>query len=75
MSKVIKIIELSAEWVMPGYTVESLQSSGHVCGYCNGNGYLEGYDEFGESIKEPCEVCGGSGRLDAKIIIDWRKGE
>ena len=69
MSKVIKILELSAERVM----VESLQSSGHVCGYCSGNGYFEGYDEFGESIKEPCEVCGGSGRLDAKIIIDWGK--
>ena len=53
MSKVIKIIELSAEWVMPGYTVESLQSSGHVCGYCSGNGYLEGYWKSHTNLTHP----------------------
>lgn len=52
---------------------ERLVSRGLCCGYCQGNGYFWGLDEFGESVKEPCPVCGGSCELDAEVTIVWKR--
>lgn len=53
------------------YVQESFNSPGHLCNYCHGNGWLWGHDDLGERIKKDCPVCAGSGKLDARIIIEW----
>lgn len=55
-----------------GTNRESFVSTGHGCSYCNGNGWFWGEDERGESLKNDCPVCEGSGELDAIIIVDWK---
>ena len=49
---------------------ESISSPGHRCSYCHGNGYF--WEDGIESVKKPCPVCNGSGRLDAVITIEWK---
>lgn len=43
------------------------------CPHCSGNGWhwrrLEN-----ETYKHPCRHCNGSGKLKAKVIIDWEPG-
>ena len=52
---------------------EQMRSEGHVCSHCHGNGYFWQLPDCGkDSVKEVCPVCGGSGRLDAVITIEWR---
>lgn len=53
-------------------TLERLVSEGHTCGYCHGNGFFWGLDEYGENEKTPCPMCKGSGRLDAVITVEWK---
>lgn len=51
---------------------EKIVSEAHVCGYCYGNGFFWGDDEYGQSVKEPCPVCKGKGVVDAYITIEWK---
>ena len=72
MSKTTKMIELRCpEHMRPGQR-ETLISEGHVCGYCHGNGFFWGSDQYGHRTKCPCPVCNGSGELDAHIGIEWK---
>lgn len=43
------------------------------CPYCSGNGWhwSNWANTNGESIKEICTHCNGSGRLKAKVTIHW----
>lgn len=70
MSKEVKLVGL----VPPSYkqSKELVVSKGHTCGYCHGNGWFWGRDEFGDSVKNACPVCEGSGMLDAVVTIEWK---
>lgn len=49
---------------------EALETSGHVCPSCSGNGWNWG-TEWNERVKVTCPVCKGKRKLDAKITIEW----
>lgn len=70
MSKQVREVEL----VPPSrhQNKEMIVSKGHNCGYCQGNGWFWGRDEFGDSIKNPCPICEGSGMVDALVTIEWK---
>lgn len=50
-------------------------SKGHDCEYCQGNGYFVGCNYKGQSEKEYCPICGGSGKLDAVVTIEWKASD
>ena len=54
---------------------ESLESRGHSCPYCQGNGFHWQEDEYQERHKKECPICKGSGRLNAVVTIEWKEGE
>lgn len=73
MSKEKKIIEVTPGILTPGgRMIEKLESKGHRCPYCQGNGYFWLEDEFREAYKSSCPVCQGSGTVDALVSIEWR---
>ena len=73
MSKEKRTIEITPGLMSPGGSMtEVLESRGHVCTYCQGNGYHWQENCYRERYKHGCPVCGGSGRLDAVISIQWR---
>lgn len=45
------------------------------CNYCQGKGGFEKETKrnSSENEKEICPVCEGSGQIQAKIIVEWRK--
>lgn len=51
---------------------ETIESRGHSCPYCQGNGYLWQENEWLERYKKECPICKGSGRLDAVITVGWK---
>ena len=67
MSKQIKLVEL----VSPSYKQgkEQVVSKGHTCGYCHGNGWFWGVDEFRDRVKNTCPLCEGSGMI---VTIEWK---
>lgn len=68
MSKIDRMLEL-----IPPRTKtasERLVSKGHLCGYCQGNGFFW-TDRFGESVKTPCPICRGKKAVDAVVTIEW----
>ena len=58
-----------------GRMIDRIESRGHRCPYCQGNGYLWQEDEWQERYKKECPICKGSGRLDAMITIEWKAEE
>lgn len=70
MSKEVKFVAL----VPPSHeqVKELVMSKGHTCGYCHGNGWFWGIDEFHDRVKNTCPLCGGSGMLDAVVTIEWK---
>ena len=54
---------------------DRIESRGHSCPYCQGNGYHWQEDEWQERYKKECPICKGSGRLDAMITIEWKAEE
>lgn len=70
MSKIVRQIELRPPSVKA--TEERIVSKGHKCEYCHGNGYFVGCNRAGQSENDPCPICGGSGKVDAVINIEWR---
>jgi len=76
MSKERRMIEITPGRMSPGGRMtEHLESRGHKCQYCQGNGFFWQEDEFRERYKDPCPVCKGSGKLDAKITIEWKSSK
>ena len=75
MSKERRIVEIEPGRMSPGgRMMERIESRGHRCPYCQGNGYHWQEDEWQERYKKECPICKGSGRLDAMITIEWKAG-
>ena len=75
MSKERRMIEIAPRLISPGGRItEVLESRGHECTYCQGNGYFWQENCYRERYKQECPICKGSGRLDAVITIEWKAG-
>ena len=70
MSRTRQILELASPTMKA--THERLTGLVQACGYCSGNGWLWGRDECGEGVKAPCPVCGGSGRMQPVVTVEWK---
>ena len=76
MSKEKRTIEIAPRLISPGGRMtEVLESCGHVCTYCQGNGYFWQENVYRERYKQECCICKGSGKLDAVVTIEWKVGE
>ncbi|WP_028897614.1 hypothetical protein [Prevotella sp. HUN102] len=76
MSKERRMIEIAPGRMSPGGRMtEHLDSWGHSCPYCQGNGFFWQEDEFRDRYKEPCPICKGNGKLDAMVTIEWKASE
>lgn len=64
------ILELQSPRVK--LSVEKKAVEGLKCNYCQGNGWFWGRDEHGQDVKDPCPMCGGSGKVNAEITIKWK---
>lgn len=73
MSKERRIIEIAPGRMSPGgRMVGRIESRGHICPYCQGNGYHWQEDNWQERYKLKCPICEGSGKLDAVINVEWK---
>lgn len=70
MSKQVREVELVPP--VRNQKKEMIVSKGHTCGYCYGNGWFWGRDGFGDSIKNDCPICEGSGMVDAVVTVEWK---
>ena len=70
MSKTKQVLELSSPSMKTKH--ERLTGLVQQCNYCCGNGWFWGLDEWGESEKHPCPLCGGAGSLRPEITIEWK---
>lgn len=75
MSKNQQIIMISPPKFLKERNSERIISQGHVCSYCQGNGYFWKEDSYGEPVKDPCPVCKGNKKLKAVINIRWEAEE
>lgn len=76
MSKEKRTIDIAPGRMSPGGRMnERIDSNGHTCPYCHGNGFHWREDEYREPYKHECPICVGSGRLDATIIVEWKAGK
>ena len=73
MSEIVRQIELRHPSV--NAKEERIVSKGHNCEYCHGDGYFVGCNYKGQSEKEYCPMCGGSGKLDAVVTIEWKASD
>lgn len=61
-------------WLAPPVyenTEERIESRGHECGYCHGQGGFAGDPRMGDGWKE-CPMCKGCGKMDAEVNIKWK---
>ena len=73
MSKERRIIEITPGKLSPGGRMTDLiESRGHICPYCQGNGYRWLEDDWQERYKKECPICRGSGKLDAEVRVEWK---
>ena len=70
MVKVKTIMEVEAPTIK--VDAEKKIVEGLRCNYCWGNGWFWNTDEYGEDFKDPCPMCGGSGKVNAEITIKWK---
>ena len=76
MSKERRMIEITPGRMSPGGRMtDRIESRGHSCPYCQGNGYHWQEDEWRERYKQECPICKGSGRLNAVVTIEWKAGD
>ena len=70
------MIEITPGQISPGGRMtECMESRGHTCPYCQGNGYHWQEDEWQERYKQECPIFKGSGRLDAVVTVEWSAGK
>ena len=72
-----RFIEIHSGNMTPGGNmICHVESKGHPCEYCDGEGVLYDRDVYlpGDCIEKKCPVCKGSGVLDAMITIMWSSG-
>lgn len=72
MSQNKYIIEITPPALIgPSNMTENISIPGHLCSYCQGNGFH--WSEIcRERTKISCPVCKGSGRLDVTVNIEWK---
>ena len=70
MSKTKQILELDSPTLKT--RSERLTGLAQQCNYCCGSGWFWGLDEFHETVKQPCPMCGGAGRIVPEITIEWK---
>ena len=70
MSRTKQVIDLSSPSM--NNRVEKLVGIPQSCGYCQGNGWFWGLDDLGQSVKNECPLCGGSGMLVPEITVEWK---
>ena len=74
MSKERRIIEIAPGTMSPGGRMtDRIESRGHRCPYCQGNGYHWQEDEWQERYKKECPICKGSGRPVSYTHLDVYK--
>ena len=73
MSEIVRQIELRPPSV--NAKEERIVSKGHDCEYCQGNGCFVGCNYKGQFENDPCPICGGSGKVDAVINIEWKASD
>lgn len=44
---------------------------GYACGYCQGNGYVQGDITLPAPERKPCPRCGGTGRVKGIVTVEW----
>ena len=69
MSKTKQILELSSPSTKE--MEERLTGLVQQCNYCCGNGWFWGRDGAYNSVKVPCPVCMGTGKMQPKVVITW----
>lgn len=57
--------------LVPGNTLETFNGCVTSCTYCHGKGVFERERSRDLSEKDYCPVCGGSGKIQARITIEW----
>ena len=60
-------------WMQPDGMAETFVLTGYDCPRCHGSG--EQWDVSpadGQPRIASCPMCGGSGRLDAEVTVQWR---
>ena len=73
MSKERRMIEIAPGLMSPGGRMtDRIESRGHTCPYCQGNGYHWQEDFLGVRHKQRCPLCYGSGMFDALVTIEWK---
>ena len=70
MSKTKQVLELSSPSMKSRH--ESFTGLAQQCNYCCGNGWFWRRDGTYDSVKEPCPMCEGTGKLQPVITIEWR---
>lgn len=79
MSKRKSVIELECPgegMAGGGQTRELLVSPGHLCGRCHGAGGFIGWGSpYGDDVWTVCPLCGGIGKVDAVVTVEWRPSE
>lgn len=70
MSEEYRMIRVEAPRMLLDH--EKMTVKGLSCGYCHGNGYFWGMDDMGQSVKDPCRICKGSGKVNAEITINYK---
>jgi DnaJ-class molecular chaperone len=52
--------------------IEIIEGEKQPCGYCSGNGFFWGRDEYGEGVKKTCPLCNGTKYVQPEIAITWK---
>lgn len=73
MSKTRQILDLSSPTIETGH--ERIIGLAQQCNYCCGNGWFWGLDEYHESVKVPCPICNGAGKVIPEIDIEWKPAD
>ena len=69
MSKTKQVLELSSPSMKTKH--ERLTGLVQQCNYCCGYGWFWSRDGAYTSVKEPCPMCEGTGKMQPVITIEW----
>lgn len=76
MSKLNHILVVEPPKFLTTSKGEVFTKKGFLCTYCNGNGSFRGKQISHDDYKvNPCPVCKGTGKLQAKIVVGWSPDE
>ena len=70
MSKTKQVLELSSPSMKTKH--ECLTGLVQQCNYCCGKGWFWDRDGANSSVKVPCPMCEGTGKMQPVITIEWK---